>query len=283
MEREETRLVLYRRGKHMSGGDNGKGRALVTGASAGIGLELAREFARNGLAVILVARNEAKLNEVAAELAGAHGIETAVIACDLAERNGPAALFEEVRRRNLEVQILVNNAGVMETGAFKDADTETLLALVRLNVEALTALTSLFLKPMVARGKGRILNVASLAAFQPLPSMAAYAASKAYVLSLTEALAEELRGKGVTVGALCPGFTDTNLVESAKRENAAFRALPSALLADPKSVAREGYRACMSGDVIRVPGLALQMATGFIQAQRSITRMLTGLLGRRAL
>jgi short-subunit dehydrogenase len=113
--------------------------------------------------------------------------------------------------------------------------------------------------------------------------MAVYAASKAYVLSLTEALAEELRGKGVSVTALCPGFTDTHMIESAKRENAAFRALPSALVADPKSVAREGYRACMNGDVIRVPGLALQMATGFIQAQRSITRTLTGLLGRRAI
>ena len=171
----------------------------------------------------------------------------------------------------------------METGAFKDADTETLLGIVRLNVEALTALTSLFLKPMVARGKGRVLNIASLAGFQPLPSMAVYAASKAYVLSLTEALAEELRGKGVSVSALCPSFTDTKMIDNAKRENAAFRALPSALITDPKSVAREGYRACMSGEMIRVPGLALQMATGLIQAQRSITRTLTGLLGRRAL
>jgi len=171
----------------------------------------------------------------------------------------------------------------MDTGAFKDAETDTLIGMVRLNVEAVTALTSLFLKPMVARGRGRILNVASLAAFQPLPSMAVYAASKAYVLSLTEALAEELRGKGVTVSALCPGFTDTNLVENAKRENAAFRALPSALMADPKSVAQDGYRACMSGEVIRVPGIALQMATGLIQAQRSLTRVVTGFFGRRAL
>jgi short-subunit dehydrogenase len=233
--------------------------------------------------LILVARNEVKLNELAAELNHAHRVEATVIASDLGQRSGPAALYDAVGQRNLDVDILVNNAGVMDTGAFKDADTETLLGLVRVNVEALTALTSLFLKPMVARGKGRILNVASLAAFQPLPSMAVYAASKAYVLSLTEALAEELRGKGVTVSALCPGFTDTHMVESAKRENAAFRALPSALIADPKSVAREGYRACMSGEVIRVPGLALQMATGLIQAQRSITRTFTGLLGRRAL
>jgi short-subunit dehydrogenase len=260
-----------------------KGRALITGASGGIGLELAREFAAHGHPVILIARNEGRLKDVAAELTRAHSVDATVIPSDLGERNGPAALFNEVQRRNLEVEILVNNAGIMDTGAFRDADTETLLGLVRLNVEALTALTSLFLKPMAARGKGRILNVASLAGFQPLPSMAAYAASKAYVLSLTEALAEELRGKGVTVTALCPGFTDTNMVETAKRENAAFRALPSALIADPKSVAREGYRACMNGDVIRVPGLALQMATGLLQAQRSITRTLTGLLGRRAL
>jgi short-subunit dehydrogenase len=260
-----------------------RGRALITGASGGIGLELAREFAVNGHPVILAARNQAKLQEVAGELTRTHAVETAVIACDLGERDGPAALFDEVGRRNLDVDILVNNAGVMETGAFAEADPQALLGIVRLNIEALTALTSLFLKPMVGRGKGRILNVASLAGFQPLPSMAVYAASKAYVLALTEALAEELRGKGVTVTALCPGFTDTNMVESAKRENAAFQVLPSALIADPKSVAREGYRACMNGDVIRVPGLALQMATGLIQAQRSITRTLTGLLGRRAL
>ncbi len=261
----------------------GTGRALITGASTGIGFELAHEFAAHGHPVILVARNEARLNEVAAELTRKHAVDAAVIPADLGQREGPQALFDEVTRRNLDVDILVNNAGVMETGAFKDAPTEALLGIVRLNIEALTALTSLFIKPMAARGSGRILNVASLAGFQPLPSMAVYAASKAYVLSLTEALSEELRGKGITVTALCPGFTETNMVEAAKRENPAFQALPSALIADAKSVAQDGYRACMSGDVIRVPGLALQMATGLIQAQRSITRTLTGLLGRRAL
>src|SRR5436190_1219683 len=131
-----------------------EGRALITGASAGIGLELAREFAARGHPVILVARNEAKLNKVAAELSRTHGVEASVVPNDLGERSGPTALFHEIARRNLDVDILVNNAGVMETGAFKDADTETLLGIVRLNIEALTALTSLFLKPMVARGKG---------------------------------------------------------------------------------------------------------------------------------
>jgi short-subunit dehydrogenase len=231
----------------------------------------------------LVPRNEPRLNEVVRQLNQAHHVEATVIPCDLGKPNGPLELFAAVGQRNLRVDILVNNAGVMDTRAFKDAETDILLGMVRLNVEAVTALTSLFLKPMVARGTGRILNVASLAAFQPLPSMAVYAASKAYVLSLTEALAEELRDKGITVSALCPGFTDTNLVDNAKRENAAFRALPSALMADPKSVAQDGYRACMSGEVIRVPGIALQMATGLIQAQRSLTRVVTGFLGRRAL
>ena len=134
------------------------GRALITGASDGIGLELAREFAAHGHSVILVARNEARLNEVAAELVHTYAVEANVIASDLGERSAPHALFGEVARRNLEVDILVNNAGLMETGAFKDADTETLLGIVRLNVEALTALTSLFLKPMAARGRGRILT-----------------------------------------------------------------------------------------------------------------------------
>jgi short-subunit dehydrogenase len=266
-----------------SGGAKNHGRTLITGASRGIGLELARVFAAHNHPLVLVARDEAKLNAVAAELTRMHGVEATIIASDLGQRDGPAALFAEVARRNLEIDILVNNAGTMETGAFTHSAPEALLAIVRLNVEALTALTSLLLKPMVARGQGRILNIASIAGFQPLPSMAVYAASKAYVLSLTEALAEELRGTGVSIGALCPGFTDTDMVESAKRENPAFRALPSALLTDPASVAREGYRACMNGDVIGVPGLALQMATGLVRAQRSITRTLTGFIGRRAL
>lgn len=171
----------------------------------------------------------------------------------------------------------------MPIGAFADTDTDALLNMAHLNVVALTALSSLFLKPMVSRGKGRILNVASLASFQPLPSLAAYAASKAYVLSLTEALAEELRGTGVTATALCPGFTDTALVEDARRNNAALRSIPSMMMADANAVAAEGYRACMDGQVVRVPGTALSLATGLIQAQRSITRTITGLFGRQAL
>src|SRR3954447_15252978 len=143
---------------------SGSRRTLITGASAGIGLELAREFASHGHPVILVARNEARLNEIATQLNQAHRVEVTVIPCDLGKANGPLELFAAVGQRNLQVDILVNNAGVMDTGAFKDAETDTLIGMVRLNVEAVTALTSLFLKPMVARGRGRILNVASLAA-----------------------------------------------------------------------------------------------------------------------
>jgi short-subunit dehydrogenase len=173
--------------------------------------------------------------------------------------------------------------GVMEVGPFAEMDAKAVLRLVQLNVAAVTALTSLFLKPMIARGKGPILNVASLAAFQPLPSLAAYAASKAYVLSFTEALSEELRPQGITITALCPGFTETGMVKNAQHENAALRAIPSAFVADPQSVAREGYRACINGDVIRVPGIALQAATSWIQAQRNMMRAFAGMLGRQAL
>src|SRR5947209_17410509 len=134
MERGAACLVLCPGGTHMASNAKDKGRALITGASAGIGLELAREFAAHGHPVILVARNEARLNEVAAELVRGHAVEANVIASDLGQRSAPAALFDEVARRNLEIDILVNNAGLMETGPFQDEDTETLLGIVRLNV-----------------------------------------------------------------------------------------------------------------------------------------------------
>lgn len=259
------------------------GRALVTGASSGIGLELARVFAANGHPLILVARTEPTLQSLAAEIRQTHKVEVEVVPADLSDPAAPQRLFDAVRERGLDVDILVNNAGVMEVGAFHAMDAGAVANIAQVNVMALTALTSLFLKPMVSRGQGRILNVASLASFQPLPSMAVYAASKAYVLSLTEALAEEMRGQGVTVTALCPGFTETKLVEAAKQENAVMRAMPAALMADPRDVAQEGYRACMEGQVVRVPGTALSLATGLIQAQRNVVRTVTGLFGRRAM
>ena len=255
---------------------------LITGASAGIGTELARVFASNGHRVALVARRAERLAALADEITASGGAAPIVIACDLEQPDAGDKIAAALASEGVEVEFVVNNAGFGLFGNAIELDRAEQLGIIAVNIRAMTDLSLRFSDQLI-RHRGGILNVGSVAGFLPGPGMAVYYASKAYVLSFSEALRGELAPCGVRVTALCPGFTDTNMIESAKRENAAFGALPSALVADPKSVAREGYRACMNGDVIRVPGLALQMATGFIQAQRSITRTLTGLLGRRAI
>ncbi|HEX7440464.1 MAG TPA: SDR family NAD(P)-dependent oxidoreductase, partial [Caldimonas sp.] len=166
--------------------------------------------------------------------------------------------------------------------AFAASTTEKLVGLVNLNVRALTELTSLLLPGMVERRFGRVLNVASLAAFQAVPSMAAYAASKAYVLALTEALAEELKGSGVTVSALCPGMTDTHMMAEIKAGSSAAAKLPKQLISDPKDVATQAYEALMSGQVVLVPGLPNQITAAWSQVMpRWLTRYVTGFAARR--
>jgi short-subunit dehydrogenase len=258
------------------------GRVLITGASAGIGAELARVFAKHGHKLALVARSKEKLEALAAELKTAFGTDAIVLPADLSTAKGVTAIVAVLDKRNVEIDILVNNAGVLEVGSFADTPTADLLNLVNLNVAALTHLTSLLLPPMVERRFGRILNVASLAAFQPLPTMGAYAASKAYVLALTEALAEELRGSGITITALCPGLTDTNMVASVKARSATAASMPSVLISDPKDVAREGYRALMAGRVIHVPGVPNRVSAAWAQVTpRWVTRTLLGFAARR--
>jgi short-subunit dehydrogenase len=257
------------------------GRVLITGASAGIGAELAREFARNGHQLTLVARRRAKLAAVAAELEREHYVDVRTIVQDLAKPTGPAALVKAAQADGT-IGILVNNAGVIDVGPFAASSTDALVNLVNVNVRALTELTSLLLPGMVERGFGRILNVASLAAFQPVPSMAAYAASKAYVLALTEALSEELKGSGVTVTALCPGITDTDMASEIQAGSAAAASLPKQLVSDPADVAAEGYKALMAGRVILVPGLPNQITAAWSQVTpRWLTRYVTGLAVRR--
>jgi short-subunit dehydrogenase len=257
------------------------GRVLITGASAGIGAELAREFARNGHQLTLVARRRAKLAGVAAELEREHYVDVRTIVQDLAKPTGPAALVKAAQADGT-IGILVNNAGVIDVGPFAASSTDALVNLVNVNVRALTELTSLLLPGMVERGFGRILNVASLAAFQPVPSMAAYAASKAYVLALTEALSEELKGSGVTVTALCPGITDTDMASEIQAGSAAAASLPKQLVSDPADVAAEGYKALMAGRVILVPGLPNQITAAWSQVTpRWLTRYVTGLAVRR--
>ncbi|HZC76160.1 MAG TPA: SDR family oxidoreductase, partial [Ktedonobacterales bacterium] len=193
--------------------------ALVTGASSGIGEELARLFARDGYDLVLVARGKTQLEALAAELRQRHGVSLTVLATDLAQPAAAQAIYDELTRAGITVDVLVNNAGYATYGSFTEIPAETELAMLQVNMAALTHLCKLFLPPMVRRGSGRVLNVASTAAFQPGPLMAAYYASKAYVLSLSEALANELRGTGVTVTALCPGPTRSGFQSRAKMED----------------------------------------------------------------
>ena len=258
------------------------GRVLITGASAGIGAELAREFARHGHRLTLVARRRDKLQQLAAELAGEHGVDVRLVVQDLAKPAGPAAVVKAVQADGEPIGILVNNAGVIDVGPFAASPTDKLVGLVNLNVRALTELTSLLVPRMVERRFGRILNVASLAAFQPVPSMAAYAASKAYVLSFSEALSEELRGSGVKVCAVCPGMTDTDMVTEIKAGSPAAAKLPKQLVSDPGNVAAQAYRALMSGQVVLVPGLPNQITAAWTQVTpRWLTRYVTGFAARR--
>ena len=183
--------------------------ALVTGASSGIGEELAKLAAADGCNLVLVARRQERLDALARDLSVAHGVSARVITADLANRAAPRRIAEELTKGRLTIDILVNNAGLGIYGPFWERELGKELEVVQVNVVALTELTGLLLPGMISRKRGRILNVASTAAFQPGPWMAVYYATKAYVLSFSEAIAEELKGTGVTVTALCPGPTIT--------------------------------------------------------------------------
>ena len=235
-------------------------RALITGASSGIGEALAAEFAAGAYDLVLVARSEGKLNSLAEALQSDHSVKVRVAPADLLKPGAAADLAETLKRSRLPLTALVNNAGVLEHGRFVDIPASKHQQLIDLNITGLTAMLSAFLPDMVDRGEGRILNVASIAAFQPVPALATYAATKAYVLSLTESLSEELRGSGVSVTALCPGVTATNMVSSAQEKSGNLK-IPDVVVGDVADVAAEGYRACQNGDVICVPGLINQLST----------------------
>lgn len=249
--------------------------ALITGASSGIGYELSKLFAADGYDLILVARSEARLHELAAALRQAHHIQATVLACDLSDPNVVETVWSEVERQNLTVDVLVNNAGYGQWGRFVDLDEAELLNMLSLNVLTLTALTRRFLPPMIARGWGRVLNVGSTASFQPVPLLAVYAASKAYVLSFSEALAQETRGTGVRVTALCPGVTRTGFQARARIEGARS---PLTMLGvmEAERVARVGYRALMRGQAVAVPGVLNQL---IVSAQRLAPRALIRAIG----
>ena len=239
--------------------------ALVTGASSGIGEELARELARRGHGVTLVARREDKLTDLATEL-GRAGVRAEVLAADLSDRGVRAGLMGRVNGLGLTVDILVNNAGLSTLGPVWRADPEAEMNMIEIDVVAVADLCTRFLPGMVARGDGAVLNVASTAAFQPLPGQSAYGAGKAFVLSYTRSLTGELRGTGVTVTALCPGPVDTGFGETAGfAKEDADAALPSFMWESAQAVARTGIEALAKGRPVAIPGTANRMAAVFAQ------------------
>ncbi|MDT7688906.1 MAG: uncharacterized protein QOJ70_3817 [Acidobacteriota bacterium] len=226
--------------------------ALVTGASGGIGEEMARLFAADGHDLILVARSRDKLSRLASELQDGHGVAAHVLAADLSRAESPREIFEEVRGAGIHVDALINNAGFGSYGLFAETDLKSELELLQVNIVALTHLTKLFLPSMIERRRGYVCNVASTAAFQPGPLMAVYYASKAYVLSFSEALANECEGMGVRVSALCPGPTETGFVAAAGMQDSKLfdRGAMTA-----REVAEAGYRGMLAGKTIVIPGL----------------------------
>jgi short-subunit dehydrogenase len=226
--------------------------ALVTGASGGIGYELALILARHGHDLILVARSADKLAALAERLELDHGIHVRVIAKDLARPEAAAEIHELLAAEGLAVDILVNNAGVGLLGKFAEMGVEAQAAMLRLNVESPTLLARLLLPSMLERGSGRILNLASTAAFQPGPLMAVYYATKAYVLSFSQALSNEVAGTGVTVTALCPGATETGFSSHAGSEHSRLFRGPTM---DARTVAEAGYAGLMAGKPVVIPGI----------------------------
>jgi short-subunit dehydrogenase len=228
--------------------------ALITGASSGIGREFARLAAKDGRDVMLVARRLERLEELGRELTQRFGVAARAVAVDLGDPASPARIFRDVTEQRGEVDLLVNGAGLGVHGFFADTPLERELETIRVNVLALTELTKLFLPGMLKRRRGAIVNVASTAAFQPGPLMAVYYATKACVLSFTEALAEELRGTGVTATALCPGPTITEFQKHAGMEDTPLFRGP--LVLDAAFVARAGYEGAMRGKRVVGPALA---------------------------
>jgi hypothetical protein len=244
------RIVNQRRVKEEAM-DKNRYRVLVTGGSGGIGLALAEEFARRGHSLLLVARSREKLEEEAARLAETYSIAADVFPADLTEPANRGKLAEAAAAPDNPIDVLVNNAGFATYGLFYELKPEQEMAMIRLNVEALVDLSARLLPGMVERGRGGILNVSSTAAFQPGPLMASYYASKAFVLSHSEALANEVGGTGVSVTALCPGPTESNFQRDAGLEDSK---LVQAGLMDAETVARAGVKGFLAGKRVVIPG-----------------------------
>lgn len=247
---------------------------LITGASSGIGYELAKIHAQQGKNLILVARSAGPLKALQETLTAAYKIEVIHIIMDLSTRDAAQNLYQSIRDKGLDVDTLINNAGFGNLGHFAETDWGTEEQMIQLNMTTLTQLTKLFLKQMLENGHGRIMNVASTAAFQPGPNMAVYFASKAYVLHLSEAIAQEIKHSKVTITALCPGATESGFQQAANAEKMSMFHLIK--MPSSKEVAEYGYKAMMQGKVIAIHGVANRILTLMLRfTPRSIIRAVT--------
>jgi len=232
---------------------------LITGASGGIGLELARLAANNHQNLVLVARSGDKLNTLAEEIRTTHQVDVKTMAIDLSETLGVEEVISLINKWQITIDTLINNAGFADFGNFATADLDKNLRMIGLNITALTHLTHHFLGEMVKEGRGKVMNVASIASFMPGPGMAVYYATKAYVLSFSEALSREVKGTGVKVTALCPGPTDTGFAEAAGLGNSLFQSIFPPYTA--AGVAKAGYKAMIKGKTVALPGFMNKLSS----------------------
>lgn len=245
--------------------------ALITGASSGIGYHLTRLFAKDGYNLVLVARTEEDLNRVSQEITAEFGTRITIIPKDLSVPNAAAEVYEETQRLGIEVNILVNDAGIGQRGFFWDIDFARYQEIINLNVVALVQLTHLYLKDMRRRNEGRILNLASIAAYQPTPMLAVYAATKAFVLSLGDALINELQDTNITLTSLIPGPTETDFMNKADMENT----VAASMADDAEKVAKEGYEALMKGEhhVVGTAKIGAQVAMSTVIPNELVSKM----------
>jgi len=233
--------------------------ALITGASSGIGRALAHQFALNGYNIVAVARTEEDLVTLTNELSVIEGTVAHWIAKDLAEDDAAQEIYDELLARSILIDVLVNDAGIGQRELFHETDIEKDLIIIQLNIVALTRMTKIFLRDMIIRNDGKILNVGSVASFQPGPLLAVYHASKAYVLSFSEAIAEEIKDSAVSITVLCPGATDTDFFRKADMQDT--QVYQHGQLMEPGEVAKVGYEACMKGERVVIPGFTNKVMT----------------------
>ena len=237
-----------------------KGYALITGATSGIGYELAKVFAKNGFDLFIIARSEGELQRTSEELKQQFNVTVETITADLFEPENAFGIFDEIKQRDVQINVLVNNAGQGEYGEFIETDINREIDIIQLNIVSLVVLTKHFLKDMVQRGEGRILNVASIAGKLPGPLQSVYHGTKAFVHSFTEAIREEVKDRGVVVTSLLPGATDTDFFNKANMQDS--KIVQEGKLDDPAKVAKDGYDALMNNDDMVISGMKNKIQVG---------------------